>query len=447
MGMRRSRYSAAAFAAALYAAALTGAHAQALQPVGHMNFQGKFLVAISDADMVASAYRDGRLGPEQGQDALSVIRLDRPPSEWRATSVPVGNAVVGPPTALTLTQDGRYAIVVETRGPRPAGKADAVMSDMPNSRKITVVDLSDPDHPTVVQTLDGFAQPSTVAINAGGNLVAISHALGGDGRETPLALYRFANGRLSFLSASAIPGWTPGDLLMDASFHPQLNIIALTNWTRPELSFVEVVGEGDATRLARWGNSIPISWYPFTAKFTPDGRHILTNSIYAGLGGEAPPGTITSIRLDASRDEDGTPQHIQVSRAEVGVVPEGLAVSPDGRWAVTANLERSPPAHDDPSQSFFSSLSLLRINPETGHLTTVGTYPFDGILPESVVFDNSSRFVAATTYDHYDGRMPGGSIDFWRISGDPGDPDRIEFVKTSYSVPVTRGPHVISIVR
>lgn len=128
-------------------------------------------------------------------------------------------------------------------------------------------------------------------------------------------------------------------------------------------------------------------------------------------------------------------------------MPEGLAISPDGHWAVTANLERSTPALDSPSQGFFSSLSLLRVDAETGHLATVGTYASDGILPEGLVFDGSSRFVAATTFDRYDGRSPGGSVDFWRISGDHADPGRVEFVKTSRSVPVTRGAHTIAIVR
>lgn len=63
------------------------------------------------------------------------------------------------------------------------------------------------------------------------------------------------------------------------------------------------------------------------------------------------------------------------------------------------------------------------------------------------MFDNSSRFVTATSYDHYDGRNPGDSIDFWRISGDYADPDRIEFVEINCSVPVTRGAHVMRIMR
>ena len=40
-----------------------------------------------------------------------------------------------------------------------------------------------------------------------------------------------------------------------------------------------------------------------------------------------------------------------------------------------------------------------------------------------------------------------GSIDFWRIETDPFHSERIELVKTRYSIPVTRGAHSMTIVR
>ncbi|EQB57276.1 hypothetical protein CGLO_02622 [Colletotrichum gloeosporioides Cg-14] len=320
------------------------------------------------------------------------------------------------------------------------------MSELPSSRKITVIDLIDLDRPAVVDTVEGFLQPSTVSVNAAGDLVAVTHTLAGSGVETPIALYQFQQGKLSLLSTPAIPDWPSGNLLMDAAFHPELDILALTDYSQPRLTLVRVIRQGSETKLERWGNSLSLETAPYTAKFTPDGRYVLSNAMYVGPDIEAPRGTISSIRLEASQEQNGDPHHSIVSRAEVGVMPEGLAVSPDGLWAVTANLERSTPALDSPSQGFFSSLSLLRVEPANGTLSTVGTYAFDGILPEGVVFDSSSRFVASTTFDQYDGRIPGGSIDIWRISGDHADPTRVEFVKTSVSVPVVRGPHVIAMV-
>ena len=74
-------------------------------------------------------------------------------------------------------------------------------------------------------------------------------------------------------------------------------------------------------------------------------------------------------------------------------------------------------------------------------------FTFDGILPEAAVFDNSSNFLAVTSFDHFDQSKTGGSIDFWRLSKDVNDPTRVEMVKTNYSVPVTRGVHSLVIVR
>ncbi|KAH0421091.1 hypothetical protein CcaCcLH18_13631 [Colletotrichum camelliae] len=310
------------------------------------------------------------------------------------------------------------------------------MSELPSSRKITVIDLIDLDRPVVVDTVEGFLQPSTVSGNAAGDLVAVTHTLSGSGVDKPVALYRFEQGKLSLLSTPAIPDWPFGNLLMDAAFHPELDILALTDYSQPRLTLVKVIQQGSEIKLERWGNSVKLETAPYTAKFTSDGRHVLSNAMYVGPDIEAPRGTVSSIRLDASQDENGNPQHSIVSRSEVGVMPERLAVSPDGLWAVTANLERSTPSLDSPSQGFFSSLSLLRVDPVNGTLSTVGTYTFDGILPEGVVFDSSSRYVASTTFDQYDGRIPGGSIDIWRISGDHADPTRVELVKTSVSVPV-----------
>ena len=105
-----------------------------------------------------------------------------------------------------------------------------------------------------------------------------------------------------------------------------------------------------------------------------------------------------------------------------------------------------PPPHQSQPR-VFASVSLIRMDPQSGLLERVGTYAFDDILPESVVFDNSSRFMAVTAFDHFDDKRPGGSIDFWRITGDYFDPKRTKLVKTNYSVSVMRGVHSMVIVR
>ena len=54
-------------------------HEAQAQSASTLDFKGRLLISVSDADMVASAYSDGDLGPVDGEDALSVIPLGKPP--------------------------------------------------------------------------------------------------------------------------------------------------------------------------------------------------------------------------------------------------------------------------------------------------------------------------------------------------------------------------------
>ena len=443
------------FAAPFSAAVLLAVGGAAAQEsrTAPLDFEGRLLVSISDADMLASAYVDGQLGPREGQDALSVIPLDAPISALQAYEVRAGNSVAGPPTAVRVTPDGRFAIVAETFTPRPEGGdgMDHSFGDLSMSNMVRVVDLADPTAPKVVQELEVATRPEAVSLNGAGDLVAVSFNPAGDGTERPLALIPFEDGRLGAPEYPVVPEWTAGNRLMMAEWHPSEPVLALADVTAETISFVRVAsGNGGAT-LEKWGNTVGTEKETYTIRFTPDGRHLIANAVYwgpdvQGQWTEAPRGSLFSIRLEAGEGADGSIRHALVSRIMTGVSPEGLAISPNGRYAVTTNLERSYLPYDDPRITWWSSLTLAEIDPETGVLTHVGDYAYDGILPEAAAFDASSQFLAVVTYDHFDDARQGGSVDFWRLANDPLEPRRSKLVKTEYSVPVTRGAHSIVLV-
>lgn len=408
-----------------------------------LNFKGRFLLAASDTDMLPSGYIDQRLGSMAGKDQLSVIQLDQPAGTMTTSALEVSNSVIGPPSSIALTPDAHYAVVIETRGQRPPNRSDALLSDLPTGKKITVVDLTDLLHPKVIQTFDGFDDPSSVSINAGGTLAAVVYKQAGKEKHPLLAFYRIEHGKLSEPIVPDIPGPDGGDALVSAEFHPQKNILGLVYAQHPRLALVQVKAGGRQVVLTSWGDPVNLDIGPFLVRFTADGRFALVNAMLLGTDIR---GSVSSIRLGQSTTSDEVPRHIMVSRVEAGFQPEGLALSPDEHWVAATNLERSTYALDDPKQGFFASVSLLRFDAQNGFLSRVGEFPFDGRLPEAVVFDNTSRFLAVACFAHYDGR-PGGAIDFWRIAGDADDPTRAELVKLDFSLPVARGPQSMVIGR
>lgn len=394
--------------------------------------------------MQAQAYAGDQLG-SPAPDILSIIKLDRAGQPVLSGSVEVPNSVIGPPASLAVTPDGRYAIVVETRGNRPADQPDARLKDLSPGRAITIVSLRDPERPVVVQRLRGRENPVSVSIRADGALVAIAYGTASR-TGTPLDLYDLHDGQLSNARAPVIPSFAADDTLKNAAFAPS-GALALVYATRPRLSLLRVAATGSAVALTRWGNDVPLGPTPFEVRFTPDGHFALINDMTVPAKGADVRGTVTCIAIAAARAPDGTPLHRVVSQARTGVMPEGLTVSPDGRWVATTNLERTAYAPDDPHQGFFASVTLLRLDPGTGKLKRVGDYPFAGVIPEAAAFDNTSRFLAVTSFDHLGPGASRGSVDIFRLVSDFQDPSRIELAPTGISIAVARGAQSMEIVR
>lgn len=416
------------------------------------DFQGRYLVTLSDADMLASAYVDGKLGPREGRDAIGLIRLGGHPRALRVEEAEASNSVAGPPVAVAVTPDGRYAFVVETFRPRPEGpEAKQTFDDLKHGNRLRVFSL-DTATPKLVQELPVAERPDSVSVSADGSLIALAINPAGAGSQTPLALIPFENGRLGTPTYPKVPGWRSGERLIHAEFHPSRRILALVNETAASVEFVQLSTDRSATQLSSWGNTVKLEKAPYMARFTADGRVLLVNNLFWGADvegqwNEAPRGSVNSIRLEAGLSADGQPRHALVSRALTGVSPEGLAVSPDGRFVATTNLERSFLPYSDPRITWFSSVTLLRLDATTGALNRIGDFPFDGILPEAAAFDASGNYLAVVSYDHFDTQDRGGSVHFWRIAQDPLDTSRTELVRMPYQVPVTRGIHSMVLVR
>ncbi len=67
-----------------------------------------------------------------------------------------------------------------------------------------------------------------------------------------------------------------------------------------------------------------------------------------------------------------------------------------------------------PGSTKHSSLTLLTLSTDTGQLTPMGSFPFEGILPEGITFDATGDYLAVANFSHFNPAVKGGSIDFWQ---------------------------------
>jgi hypothetical protein len=89
------------------------------------------------------------------------------------------------------------------------------------------------------------------------------------------------------------------------------------------------------------------------------------------------------------------------------------------------------------------ALDLVTLDPASGRLPHVASYPLQGILTEGLTFDASGQFVAVTHFDRYDPHRRRGVVEFWRLVD--GEMPRLE--RTNFDVQVVPGPHTLHLVR
>jgi hypothetical protein len=427
---------------------LTLTHANEIPP--QWDFQGKQLLIMSDADMLASAYEDGKLGPRVGNDKLSIISLDAKPENYRAIDIDATNSVAGPPEVFDVTPDGNFVFIIETFSARPNKNDQETFKDLSLGTRLTSIDISDPLNPTMHQQYQIKERPDSISINHDGSLLAITYHNKGNGGETPLGIYQVKNGKVTSSHFPSLKNITKDDRLISAQWHPSRNILALVNNTKASVSLIEVSLAENNVSTQLWGNEVSVGKSPFIARFSQDGKHLLVNNLYwgpdvEGQWTEAPKGTIVNITLNHFT-KNNSPIHSLTSQVMVGPSPEGFALSPDDRLVAAINMERSWLPYSDPRQTWFSSISLIERDPETGVMNHLHTTPYYAVLPEMAVFDSSSQYLAVVAFDQFIHNEKEGSVDFFKIVYDPLDSKRKMLVQTPYSVPVQRGAHDIILV-
>ena len=91
----------------------------------------------------------------------------------------------------------------------------------------------------------------------------------------------------------------------------------------------------------------------------------------------------------------------------------------------------------------YSSLSLVKFDSQSGKLTNIDEYGFEGLLPEQVTFDAKGQSLAVVIFNYREPSPKTGAVEFWNVIA--GEKPRLE--RTGYKIDVVRGAHDITLVR
>ena len=436
-----------ALALAAAGTGLAGCHSTGLG--NPSDIAGRYVVTVCDADIQTGTPGSGELGVRtlNAQDTLTVVAL--PISEGSTTKfaqVQVSNSALGPPTCLAVTHDGRYAFVVEYRG--PAKPEARTVDDLPPGNTVTAVDLTNPLSPTITATTDVVKEPIAVAVHPQGTFVAVA----AQEPRRQVVILPVKNGQFAGEPAAWPLLGLDNDEAKPSSiaWHPSGNALAVTLMDRGEVMFYRFrKNDKGELQLAPWGPPVKVGKAPFAGAFTPDGRYFIVNNVESvggvqGYDVGVPEGELVSIRMGDMPGEVGATgggpiQNIVVSTVKVGVGPVGMAINTAGTMLATCNVQHSHAAEN--IQQGGGSVSLVMLAKD-GTLTNTGEFPVNAV-PAGIAFDGKGSFLCVSEYRSLDPDAKDGEIGFWHIGGG----SHPTLVPADLYVAVGHGPHGVLIVR
>lgn len=425
-----------------------------IAPNASLQFTGQALLVASDADMVATAYADAKLDRVPGiEDALTIIELplDRPQSDAAQSAqsaiatLQVSNSVMSWPQIIAVSPDGQRAYVAEVRSPPTAGIQELEDIDqMPAGSHITVVDIADRSRPTVIESVRVGRNPEHISISPTGEFLAVN--LNEPGKELLIVQLK-ADGRLG--ARSYIPMQLDGtrEDNQTAVWHPSGQYLAVIQDKNRWINFYRVQTADGAITIEPFGEPLLLGNHLSHPRFTNDGRFLLVPDLKWSLYRNPTLNFLLNTRGEMIavqfEPNSGNPPKI-VSRVEVGLSPEGFALSPDNSLIATVNMRRTylpsfvPAWRGKP----YSSLSLVQFDPTSGQLTEIDEYGFEGLLPEQATFDATGSSLAVVIFNYREPAPRKGAVEFWNVV--QGDSPSLE--RTGYTLDVVRGAHDIVLI-
>jgi DNA-binding beta-propeller fold protein YncE len=312
---------------------------------------------------------DGPVNGSPGKDEVLVMDVSTPAKPVIRARLPLMNSLLGPPTNLQITPDGKLGVVANSVLHTPDANGYTVSPD----ERLFVIDLT-ATPPKLSDTVTVGKQPSGLAISHNGNLALVANRYG-----KSISVLSIAGGKVS--AAGQIP------------VEQEAAAVAITPDGKRGficLNIANRVGvlaiDGQKVTYDK-SMDIPVAFNPYNVDITPNGKFAIVSTTGASKNnGDAL----------AVIDTSGPHPHV-VALMSPGTGPEGFAVSPDGKWVAAALIGGSGAKPSDWFKTKGGELALLSLDQNTGELAVKSRAPLGG-LPEGLAFSPKSDFVYVGNY-------------------------------------------------
>lgn len=285
--------------------------------------------------------RDDDQTPGRTPDTLSVLDISGKAPRLVAT-IPAPTSMYGPPTSVAVTPDQRLAIVAATQRLDTAGVPANVLNDV-----VSVVDLSTPSAPKIIQTLHAGPGATGVAVNKAG-----TQALVVSTGDDSITLFTIAEGRLAPAGKIQLP-WQSRPT--DAIFMHDGKSALVTSQSDGKLVELKITG----TAMARTERSFATGILPYGIVLSPDGAFAYNTN----LGGRANPPNIPPSpgpRIGTISVTDLKKNEV-VNIVDVGPTPEHLTLSEDGQYLAIVVVNGSSAAMTSRNYNDHGLLKIFRV--------------------------------------------------------------------------------------
>lgn len=409
-----------------------------------LSFEAKGIIAISDADMAASAFVDGKLFKERGtKDFMSIVKFPIDKYSDEIKSLVVSNSAINSAKSIVISPNRPIAYVVETRGTTPETTTEIsnLNTELPVGGFISVVDISDLSQPKVLYKFPTGKNPTAIDISPNGEYLALCSEE--SGKELQIMELDPSGKPIRIINK---PQDFQAGKISDITWHPNNNFLVFTMEDTKEVGLLKLTRDGPTTKIIRLdivGRTLKVGSLPSAGKFTPDGKYYLFPDIKSNIANKSESGNDAFGDMFVLKfNLDGTSEHYLITKTKIGETPTGFAISPDGSLVAVTNAKKSYFPWKINESSKKASISLLKLSTD-GSLNNIAEYEFDGILPKNIVFDKTGENIAVTVFDYFNFGKHFGGLEFWKVKN--GENPSLQ--KQDFKLLMPRGCHAIHIVK